>query len=166
MQVARANHVDITDAYEASCIIMLNLNRSWIQKREISSSNRRSGVLLAAIIWFWLRRRKCCCFPHAIELLNCSTTEELFTPTDSSRGLENYLSPFVDAWKGGPQTIDGTDRLCEDSLSRYDLPQLYWVMSGDDFTLDINNPREPKILCVKTIPTGRTYTVRRSVLAI
>lgn len=31
-------------------------------------------------------------------------------------------------------------------------PQLYWVMSGDDFTLDINNPAEPKILCVGNNP--------------
>ena len=37
-------------------------------------------------------------------------------------------------------------------LSRMISPQLYWVMSGDDFTLDINNPEEPKILCVGNNP--------------
>lgn len=31
-------------------------------------------------------------------------------------------------------------------------PQLYWVMTGDDFSLDINNPEEPKILCVGNNP--------------
>jgi hypothetical protein len=31
-------------------------------------------------------------------------------------------------------------------------PQLYWVMTGNDFTLDINNPNEPKILCVGNNP--------------
>lgn len=31
-------------------------------------------------------------------------------------------------------------------------PQLYWVITGDDFTLDINNPKEPKILCVGNNP--------------
>lgn len=31
-------------------------------------------------------------------------------------------------------------------------PQLYWVMTGNDFTLDINNPAEPKILCVGNNP--------------
>lgn len=31
-------------------------------------------------------------------------------------------------------------------------PQLYWVMTGDDFTLDLNNPNEPKILCVGNNP--------------
>jgi len=37
-------------------------------------------------------------------------------------------------------------------LSRMISPQLYWVMTGDDFTLDINNPKEPKILCVGNNP--------------
>lgn len=31
-------------------------------------------------------------------------------------------------------------------------PQLYWVMSDSEFTLDINNPEEPKILCVGNNP--------------
>ena len=30
--------------------------------------------------------------------------------------------------------------------------QLYWVMTGDDFTLDLNNPQAPKILCVGNNP--------------
>ncbi|MDR0604945.1 MAG: TraM recognition domain-containing protein, partial [Bacteroidales bacterium] len=37
-------------------------------------------------------------------------------------------------------------------LSRMISPQLYWVMTGNDFTLDINNPAEPKILCVGNNP--------------
>ncbi|MFV0289613.1 MAG: TraM recognition domain-containing protein, partial [Mangrovibacterium sp.] len=31
-------------------------------------------------------------------------------------------------------------------------PQLYWVMSGDDFSLDINNPEDPKVLVVGNNP--------------
>ena len=37
-------------------------------------------------------------------------------------------------------------------LSRMISPQLYWVMSGNDFSLDINNPEEPKVLCVGNNP--------------
>ena len=37
-------------------------------------------------------------------------------------------------------------------LSRIVSAQLYWVMSGNDFTLDINNPEAPKILCVGNNP--------------
>ena len=31
-------------------------------------------------------------------------------------------------------------------------PALYWVMTGDDFSLDINNPHEPKVLVVGNNP--------------
>ena len=37
-------------------------------------------------------------------------------------------------------------------LSRMISPALYWVMTADDFTLDINNPEEPKVLVVGNNP--------------
>ena len=37
-------------------------------------------------------------------------------------------------------------------LSRMISPQLYWAMTGNDFTLDINNPEDPKILCMGNNP--------------
>lgn len=59
-------------------------------------------ILLAAIIWYLkiFEDGKYCTFPHAIELLN-KPYSEVFTILTSYRELENYLSPFMDAWKGG-----------------------------------------------------------------
>ena len=144
---------DITDAYEASYVIMLNLNRSWIQKQG-DFFVESPIVLLAAIIWFLkiYDGGKYCTFPHAIELLN-KPYEELFTVLMAHEELENYLSPFVDAWKGGAaEQLMGQIASAKIPLSRMISPQLYWVMSGNDFTLDINNPEEPKILCVGNNP--------------
>ena len=67
--------------------------------------------------------------------------------------LENYLSPFMDAWQGGAmEQLAGQIASAKIPLSRMISPQLYWVMTGDEFTLDINNPEEPKILCVGNNP--------------
>ena len=67
--------------------------------------------------------------------------------------LENYLSPFMDAWKGGAQDqLMGQIASAKIPLTRMISPQLYWVMTGNDFSLDINNPEEPKILCVGNNP--------------
>lgn len=91
---------------------------------------------------------KYCTFPHAIELLN-KRYEDVFTILTSYPELENYLSPFIDAWKGGAsEQLMGQIASAKIPLSRLISPQLYWVMSGSDFTLDINNPKEPKVLCV------------------
>ncbi len=144
---------DISDAYEAAYTIMLNLNRSWIQKQG-DFFVESPIILLAAIIWFLkiYDSGKYCTFPHAIELLN-KKDSDVFTILTSYPDLENYLSPFMDAWQGGAQDqLQGQIASAKIPLSRMISPQLYWVMTGDDFSLDINNPKEPKILCVGNNP--------------
>ncbi|WP_113636577.1 conjugal transfer protein MobC [Chryseobacterium sp. C3] len=144
---------DISDAYEAAYTIMLNLNRSWIQKQG-DFFVESPIILLAAIIWYLkiYEDGKYCTFPHAIELLN-KKYSDVFTILTSYPDLENYLSPFMDAWQGGAQDqLQGQIASAKIPLSRMISPQLYWVMTGDDFSLDINNPKEPKILCVGNNP--------------
>ncbi|MBT2623728.1 conjugal transfer protein MobC [Chryseobacterium sp. ISL-6] len=144
---------DISDAYEAAYTIMLNLNRSWIQKQG-DFFVESPIILLAAIIWFLkiYENGRYCTFPHAIELLN-KKYSEVFTILTSYPELENYLSPFMDAWQGGAQDqLQGQIASAKIPLSRMISPSLYWVMTGDDFSLDINNPKEPKILCVGNNP--------------
>lgn len=144
---------DIADAYESAYTIMLNLNKSWVQKQG-DFFVESPIVLFAAIIWF-LRIYKdgeYCTFPHAIEFL-CRRYEDIFPILTSYPDLENYLSPFMDAWLGGAaEQLQGQIASAKIPLSRMISPQLYWVMSDSEFTLDINNPQEPKILCVGNNP--------------
>ena len=144
---------DISDAYESAYTIMLNLNRSWIQKQG-DFFVESPIILLAAIIWFLkiYENGKYCTFPHAIEFLNRSYAQ-IFPILTAYDELANYLSPFMDAWEGGAQDqLQGQIASAKIPLSRMISPALYWVMTGDDFSLDINNPREPKILVVGNNP--------------
>ena len=144
---------DISDAYESAYTIMLNLNRTWIQKQG-DFFVESPIILLAAIIWYLkiYDGGKYCTFPHTIEFLN-KPYAEIFPILTSYSALENYLSPFMDAWQGGAQEqLQGQIASAKIPLSRMISPQLYWVMTGDDFTLDLNNPKAPKILCVGNNP--------------
>ena len=144
---------DISDAYEASYTIMLNLNRTWIEKQG-DFFVESPIILLAAIIWYLkiYENGIYCTFPHAVELLN-KPYSDLFTILTSYPELENYLSPFMDAWKGNAQDqLQGQIASAKIPLTRMISPQLYWVMTGNDFSLDINNPKEPKLLCVGNNP--------------
>ena len=144
---------DISDAYEASYTIMLNLNRTWIEKQG-DFFVESPIILLAAIIWYLkiYKNGIYCTFPHAVELLN-KPYSDLFTILTSYPELENYLSPFMDAWKGNAQDqLQGQIASAKIPLTRMISPQLYWVMTGNDFSLDINNPKEPKLLCVGNNP--------------
>ncbi|MDY3884355.1 conjugal transfer protein MobC [Porphyromonas somerae] len=144
---------DISDAYESAYTIMLNLNRTWIQKQG-DFFVESPIILLAAIIWYLkiYENGKYCTFPHAIEFLN-RPYAQIFPILTSYNELANYLSPFMDAWEGGAQDqLQGQIASAKIPLSRMISPALYWVMTGDDFSLDINNPKEPKVLVVGNNP--------------
>ena len=144
---------DISDAYESAYTIMLNLNRSWIQKKG-DFFVESPIILLAAIIWYLkiYDNGRYCTFPHAIEFLN-RPYAQIFPILTSYSELENYLSPFMDAWESNAQDqLQGQIASAKIPLSRMISPALYWVMTGDDFSLDINNPKEPKILVVGNNP--------------
>jgi DNA-binding transcriptional regulator YbjK len=130
---------DISDAYESAYTIMLNLNRTWIT-RQGEFFVESPIILLAAIIWY-------------LRIYEDGKFCEIFPILTSYPQLENYLSPFMDAWEGGAQDqLQGQIASAKIPLSRMISTQLYWVMTGNDFTLDINNPAEPKILCVGNNP--------------
>ena len=63
--------------------------------------------------------------------------------------LETY---YCKKWQGAGCLAYGQIASAKIPLTRMISPQLYWVMTGNDFSLDINNPKEPKILCVGNNP--------------
>lgn len=144
---------DISDAYESAYVTLLNLNKTWVDKQGDFFTDS-AVILLAAIIWYLKIHDggRYCTFPHAIEFL-CQPLEKIFPILSSYPELENYLSPFMDAWKSNAQDqLQGQVASVKIPLSRMISPQLYWVLTGNDFALDINNPEEPKILCMGNNP--------------
>lgn len=144
---------DISDAYESAYVIMLNLNKTWIQKQG-DFFVESPITLLTAIIWFLkiYEGGKYCTFPHAIEMLT-QPYQQVFEVLMDYEELESYMSPFVDAFKGNAQDqLQGQLASLKVPISRLTSPALYWVMTGNDFTLDLNNPKDPKILVVGNNP--------------
>ncbi|QIL78410.1 conjugal transfer protein MobC [Hymenobacter sp. HDW8] len=144
---------DIVDAYESASTIMLNLNKSWISKQ--GDFFVESPInFVAAIIWFLklFEKGKYCTFPHVIEFLS-RDYEEIFPILASYPEIENLVKPFVSAFqKDAIEQLEGQIASARIPLGRLASPQLYWVMSGNDFTLDINSNEEPKVLCVGNNP--------------
>ena len=144
---------DITDATESAKTMLLNLNRNWITKQ--GEFFVESPInFLTAVIWFLrlYQDGKYCTLPHAIEFLS-REYDEIFPILNSHSEIATLVKPFYSAYKNGAvDQLEGQIASARIPLSRLASPQLYWVLSGDDFTLDINNPREPKILCIGNNP--------------
>lgn len=144
---------EITDAYDAAYTIMLNLNKSWAQKQGDFFVESPINYLTASI-WYLkeIEGGKYCTLPHVIEWIN-SKYGDCIPLMSMNASLNSYMSAFMEAWEGGAQDqLQGQIASVRIPLSRISSPQLYWVMSGNDFTLDINNPESPKILCVGNNP--------------
>ncbi len=144
---------DIIDAYEAAYMVMINLNKSWVKKQG-DFFIESAIVFFTAIIWY-LKQYKdgaYCTLPHAIELL-MRPYEAVFSMLQENQDVKNYMSPFINAMEGGAQEqLQGQIASGQIPLARLSSPTIYWALSGDDFTLDINNPQEPKIVCLGNNP--------------
>ncbi|NOT73422.1 MAG: type IV secretory system conjugative DNA transfer family protein [Cyclobacteriaceae bacterium] len=144
---------DITDATESSRTIMLGLNRDWIKKQ--GDFFVESPInFVTAIIWFLRQYEggRFCTLPHVIELMQLDY-KTLFTLLRTEPEIEVLINPFESAFKhNAMEQLEGQIASAKIGMARLASPQLYYVLSGRDFTLDINNPKEPKVVCMGNNP--------------
>ncbi|TDE52773.1 conjugal transfer protein MobC [Flavobacterium sp. GT3P67] len=144
---------DITDGAESARTILLGLNKEWI-KRQGDFFVESPINFLTAIIWY-LRKYKdgeFCTLPHVIELMQLDY-DSLFTILRTEKEIEVLINPFINAYlNDAMEQLEGQIASAKIAMARLSSPQLYYVLSGNDFTLDINNPDEPKIVCMGNNP--------------
>ncbi len=149
----KENMLDITDASESARTILMGLNREWI-KRQGDFFVESPINFLTSIIWFLRRYNdgEFCTLPHVIELMQVDY-DKLFTILKSEKEIEALINPFVSAYVNDVmEQLEGQIASAKISMARLVSPQLYYVLSGNDFTLDINNPYAPKIVCMGNNP--------------
>jgi len=151
--LAASSMNDITDAAESSRTIMLGLNREWIKKT--GNFFVESPInFVTALIWFlrMYKDGKYCTLPHVIELAQVDY-DKLFSILRAEPQIEVLINPFVMAFlNDAREQLEGQIASAKISLSRLSSPHLYYILSGNDFTLDINNPESPKVICMGNNP--------------
>lgn len=144
---------DITDAAESARTILLGLNREWI-KRQGDFFVESPINFVTAIIWFLRKYQdgEFCTLPHVIELMQLEY-DQLFTLLRTQPEIEVLINPFLNAYLNDVmEQLEGQIASAKIAMARLASPQLYYVLSGDDFKLDINNPDDPKLVCVGNNP--------------
>lgn len=144
---------DITDATESARTILLGLNREWIKKQ--GDFFVESPInFVTAVIWF-LRKfedGRYCTLPHVIELMQAQY-DDLFPVLNTIPEIEVLVNPFITAFQNDAmEQLEGQIASAKIGMARLASPQMYWVLSGNDFTLDINDPFKPKVICVGNNP--------------
>lgn len=151
-----ATLLNLTHAIESSRSLLLSMNRTWAGRQ--GDFFIESPInLLAAVIWF-LRKYQAgmyCTLPHAIELLHVEY-EKLFTVLNTETEIATLINPFIQLYKDGDmETLGNQVVSVKIPLGRISSPEFYYILSGDDLSLDINNPAKPKILCLGNDPKSQ-----------
>ena len=166
---------DPADTTEIADLLFKNINKGTA-KGGFDFFNESAKVFLDALTWFlanydpdaiyggadgytvigsssdYKKKGIYCTFPHIIELM-AYNYKKTFQILQYTHGLEAKISPFASALEGGAmEQLQGQIASAQIPLGKFVSPALYWIMTGDDFTLDINNPNEPKIVCMGNNP--------------
>ncbi|PWV47114.1 conjugal transfer protein MobC [Chitinophaga sp. S165] len=144
---------DITDAAEAARTILLGLNRDWV-RRQGEFFIESSINFVTAVIWFLrgYQGGKFCTLPHVIEMMSVHY-DDLFPVLGTDPQCDVFLNPFISAYLSrAMEQLEGQIASAKIGMARLSSPQLYYVMSGSEFTLDVNNPEAPKIVCMGNDP--------------
>lgn len=155
---------DPIDATEIAEVIMKNANRENAKGDDFFSLSARCYIDL--LIWFLkiYEGGKYCTFPHLIELMG-QDYRAVFEILKKFDELEVKRNTFADAIQDQAyEQLQGQIASARVPLNRFASKTLYWTLSGDDFSLEINNPDEPKIICVGNNP--RRQSVYGTTLAM
>ena len=144
---------NISDAASASRAIMLGLNHDWVEKQGdfwVESSIN----FVTCLIWY-LRLYKdgiCCTLPHVIELAQ-TDLDKLFSILRAEPTLEVLVNPFIRAYEedAGKQLIGQLSGAAV-SLGTLSTENLYYILSGNDFTMTLNDAARPKVVCIANNP--------------
>ena len=155
---------DPVDSTEIAEVILKNAYRENVKGEDFFSLSARCYVDL--LIWFLkiYNGGIYCTFPHLIELMG-QDYRDVFAVLSNFDELEVKRNTFADAIRDQAlEQLQGQIASACVPLNRFASKTLYWTLSGDDFSLDINNPNEPKIICVGNNP--RRQSVYGTTLAM
>lgn len=166
---------DPADTTEIADLLFKNINKG-AAKGGFDFFNESAKVYLDALIWLlanydpdaiyggddgytvvgsstdYVNKGCYCTFPHVIELM-AYNYQKTFQILQYTHGLEAKISPFASALESeAMEQLMGQVASAQIPLGKFVSPALYWIMTGDDFTLDINNPEDPKIVCMGNNP--------------
>lgn len=139
---------DISQAFTLAGVIMDSIKKGTDNGDDFFKDSATN--FLGLVIWF-LRIYKggiYCTFPHVIELMS-QDYKKVFPILASYPEMESQMAAFMGAYEGGAQEqLQGQLATAQVPIVKFISPRLYWVMTGNDFSLQINDPKAQKIFCI------------------
>lgn len=143
----------VEDADEATKVLMLGINKTWVEKEGDFFTD--SANVYASILCWYLKLvsdkydYNMSSLPHLITLSTFESTELLFLIFQEYDDLKAKMRPFAEALANGAlEQLAGQVSSAGIALAKISSPTLSYILSGNDFDFELNDPSAPKILTV------------------
>lgn len=138
-------------ATEAAHVLISNLSRNKESAGVDHSWDDAATGVLASVFWKLREDHPSKCYlSYAVSICLNSTTEELVSFIESNLQAKLLAGAFLKSLDS-PKTRASVLFNLSNYLSKIALPEIFYITSGEDFTLDVNNPAKPVLLCVSNI---------------
>src|ERR1035437_2227633 len=138
-------------AEEYATAIINNLMPETIKKPDFWS--RSAIALLQASIWYFKEHHpEKCNLPNVVTFLQQNTKTVLSALREDdlcAQLISSILTAFDNKAEG---QLSGTVGTLQIALNKINTPEIAYILSGNDFSLDLNDPKEPKMLCLGNSP--------------
>ena len=133
-------------AQEYANAFMMNLLPESIKNTDFFLRTATS-LFAASILFFSRRHMDICTLPHVKSFLLNPDISKIVEIISQEPEAADIVASVRSGLASEKQTA-GVVSTLQNSLSLCSNPKVYWVLSGDDFDLDLNNPESPKLLSI------------------
>lgn len=163
----------IKDEKDINEVVQVIIDNLAADKKPDFFQENATALLTAIILKFHLDHREYCTLPHIISfILACDFGEEKFDEKlgdfaiDTFKKLKDFLlankrvqiqaSAFLMGLASERQTAAVLSTLAN-SLRKLAYPEAFYVLSGDDVRLDVNNPEVDSVITLINEPKADSY---------
>ena len=141
-----------TQAEEYSWALYCNLDKEAIKKGGFFPES--AAGLLKSVIWFMKKNHPDhCTLPHVINIILNADTKTLVNMIVSDVETKGMVKSVKEAAeKEAYDQLAGVVGSLTMQLQKINTPEICWVLTGNDFTLDLNNPSDPKFIVLGSLP--------------
>jgi type IV secretory pathway TraG/TraD family ATPase VirD4 len=136
------------NAFELSQTLINNLLPETIKHREYF--DREAQSILTGVMWYMRNNHpEYCTIPHIISLFLHVEIEkiiEMMAIDIEAMGMISSIKQSID--RKANKLVASVMSTLQNALSTLNNPEIFWILSGNDFSLDLNDPNDPKFMCI------------------
>lgn len=114
--------------------------------------------LLKSVIWFMKKKHpEYCTLPHIVNIIlnaDTATLVKMICTDEETMGMVKAVKEAAE--KEAYDQLAGVIGSLTMQLQKVNTQEICWVLTGDDFTIDLNNPNNPKFIILGSHPSIRT----------